>query len=216
MAAVFDLSSDEPLLVGTIRVTAEAGEEWCICDGVEPWTTGLPTPELEAAAQISRIRGMAEARMHAERAPEDVGVIQGPSGQKIMSVRINDHCEHDESHHQRRPCGHFYCERCDGYVCPRTRVALRSPGPIITCNRRPRPFEEYEYLFGENLAGSGNLTKWMNSVLNPIKMKGWPASKKKVRASRDLKGDKLFGTVTYDLSDRKVFLMLKKEIKKPI
>ena len=89
------------------------------------------------------------------------GVFGSTGGAKVLSVRLSDVCQHDEALWVRKACGHTWCERCAGYVDPTNRVALSSAGPIITCNRMPKPRTDYQYYFREHQAGSRRLTDAM-------------------------------------------------------
>ena len=170
LASVFDMNDvdGQGCVFGTMMVRVDPQQEYYLDTETAPWKVGEETQKLKDRALISKIGGVTEARTKAINAEEDAGWYVGAKGQKILSVKLSDHCEHDESNFQRRPCGHMFCTRCDGFVDPASRVAMRGPGVIIACNRRPRPFDLYEHLFGENQAGSGVLTSGVQKALRNV------------------------------------------------
>ena len=115
--------------------------------------------------------------------------LQQNTSPRVFRRVYIDECEHEEKFWKRTPCGHHFCQRCDGYVDPRTRIALKGPGPIIACNRMRKPWEEYEYLFREWMAGSGVLTEAMRKALGASavrKGKKWSEGAKKVGRPVDI------------------------------
>ena len=104
-------------------------------------------------------------------------------------VKLNDSCPHSEGKWKDLPCGHRWCELCGGYVDPVTRVALNDGGPIITCNRKKRPWKEYEYIFREWFAGSARLSQAMRTAMVAIAHRQGTdveTARKKVHRPRDI------------------------------
>ena len=120
----------------------EPGHTVCLAEDVLLWTVGGGDGERVCKAQLSRRQGLQESRAKAELSDDKAGIIQGANGANILSVRLSDRCDRDPEQHVTKPCGHVFCPRCNGYVCPRIKVALRSPGPIVTCNR-PRSMKDF-------------------------------------------------------------------------
>ena len=120
---VFELSGSDETVVGAIGVAVDPGVEFCIDTDRVPWDVSVPEdPELELRAKVSRISGMQRAREAASDAKEDAGMIRGANGQRIMSVRVSDHCNRGMTQFERRPCGRSFCPLCDGFVDPVRRT----------------------------------------------------------------------------------------------
>ena len=211
VADMLNFEGSGPYVIGSVGVAIDPGVEYFLDTASAPWVLGEATEEHLDRANVCRVQAIKCARREASNSDKRSGLIQGARGQRILSVRVNDHCEHDQSGYERRPCGHCYCSRCDGFVDPKKRTALRSAGPVITCNRRPRPFADYDHLFAENMAGSCSLTNAMIEDLKAVKLshEAWPPGKDRVRKPRDIAWDH----AAHDFSERKVFLDHKKEIK---
>ena len=143
---MFGPSKEDPdIFVGVVNVAIQPGFTIFIDDGTQPWELSAPEPE-ETIMYNESLRARAfESNDEARRSQDSVGVYYGADGQKVLSVRMNDYCRHDPSKWERKACGHQWCSMCAGYVDESTRVALSSPGPIITCNRNPATLGDYEY-----------------------------------------------------------------------
>ena len=113
------------------------------------------------SAQLTQELGRRQAQVAAERA----GYLLNEYGERVLSVRLHEKCEHKEDHWQRKPCGHVWCRMCNGHVHPGTRVALKGPTDVVKCNRKWHKLHEYQYLFRENCAGSARLTTAMKESL---------------------------------------------------
>ena len=101
-------------------------------------------PDPEAVRM--RAAGLMTGYQHGQQAAEldgkhRQGWMQGSDAELVLMVKMNDECEHEASEWTPTPCGHPWCERCQGYVDTQSRVALKGPGPIIACNRRRKPWE---------------------------------------------------------------------------
>ena len=94
------------------------------------------------------------------------GWLTGGRGEPVLMVKLSDECTHDESEWKATACGHLRCDRCDGNVDPVTRVVLKGVGPVIACNRRPKPMDDYSYVFEECFAGSANLSAAIRKALS--------------------------------------------------
>ena len=100
---------------------------------------------------------------------------------------------------------------------PTTRVALNDGGPIITCNRRKRPWVEYDHVFREWFAGSARLTEAMRKAMVAIARRQGTSEKaalQKVAPPRDILYDAKFmdlrikenvGRAKKEMKDRLVF-----------
>ena len=111
-------------------------------------------------------------------------------GERILSVRLHDKCEHRDEMWERKPCGHVWCKMCNGHVHPGTRVSLKGLTDVVQCNRKWHRLNEYEFLFVENCAGSARLT---HSI------------KKRLGAERVAPPEDLLYGKQYDLLDDKVY-----------
>ena len=67
----------------------------------------------------------------------------------MLSLRLSDYCDHSDKRRIKMDCGHVWCELCGGCLDARTRVAFRSPGPVIARNGKPRPYTDYAYLWAQ-------------------------------------------------------------------
>ena len=179
IADAFDFSGDSKIVVGLVSIAIDPGVEFYLDTTRAPWIIGYGTDDLEDRAEVCRAEAIRIARQNAVDSSEKAGIIQGAKGQRILSVRVSDHCEHDPADYERRPCGHCYCRNCDGFVDPKRKTTLRSPGAVITCNRKPKPWAEYDHLFGENMAGSCALTRAMIAELKSVHLPSdaWPPNK---------------------------------------
>ena len=127
-------------------------------------------------------------------------------------VKVSDECAHDESLWKKTPCGHYWCELCGGHVDPASRTALTGAGPVIECNRRRRPWVEYDYVFREWFAGSGVLTTGMRTALGGYAVRRGKSAvwgKSKVAKERDI----LLDTKWMDLTVKQNVDLAKKEMK---
>ena len=141
---IFGRSDEElGLYVALLDVSVLPGVTALIDTTGSPWVYGEGTPELEARYVHGCRTSLKMCREMADNSTETAGVFRGAGGAKILSIRLSDVCRHDEGAWTRKACGHTWCDRCAGYVDPTNRVALSSPGPIITCNRMPRPRKDY-------------------------------------------------------------------------
>ena len=61
-------------------------------------------------------------------------------------------------------CGHYRCERCDGFVDARTRVVVRSPDAVIASARMSNLRTGYEYLFREGGSGAAQLDGFARKI----------------------------------------------------
>ena len=148
-----------------VQVTVEPGARCVIVSGCQPWKVGVPTNDQVAMAERSVSEGVRRAREKARSSSEPVVRYENARREKVYSLRVNHRCEHPEHHWTRRGCSHVWCEMCDGYVDPLVRTALKGPGPIIKCNRRPQGWSSYLKWFRENFAGSAALTAAMRRTL---------------------------------------------------
>ena len=124
-----------------------------ICGTRAPWRVTTFTPEVAARAAVSAVLTAELSRSAARKSEEPAGYVVTDHGEKVLSVRLHDKCEHKEDMWERKPCGHCWCKMCNGFVHPGTRVALKGPTDVIKCNRRWHQLKEYKYLFRENCAG---------------------------------------------------------------
>ena len=131
IADTLDYNTSGPYVIGSIGVAIDPGVEYFLDTASAPWVLGKATEELVDRANVCRAQAINCARQEANSSKERAGFIQGARGQRILSVRVNDHCEHDQSNYERRPCGHCYCRLCDGFVDPKKRTCLlyTSPSP---------------------------------------------------------------------------------------
>ena len=98
--------------------------------------------------------------------------MTGAGGESLLMVKLTDDCKHPESNWKPTACGHPRCELCGGHVDPMTRAVLKDVGPIIACNRKRLPWEEYDLLFEEYFAGSARLTECIKTELARYLMRG--------------------------------------------
>ena len=127
-----------PLLKGEskVAVAVEPGQQVVICGGKTPWIISNYTPEVAARAAISAVYTTEFGRAAALKAEERAGYLVNEHGERILSVRLHDKFERSEEHWERK--------RCNGYVHPGTRVALKGPTDIVRCNRRWHQLDQYE------------------------------------------------------------------------
>ena len=62
---------------------------------------------------------------------------------------------------------------CAGYVNVANRVALKGPGPIISCNRKRNPAKDYEFYAKEYFAGDEVLDRALRKTMGRSKV-DWP------------------------------------------
>ena len=128
--------SETSIPCGRVTIINERSEETRLGYGHTPWRLGKPTERQIKLHKAGLAIGYKDAVLNAYFDKENrVGMISGEQGQKVLMVKLSDECDHNASHWKETPCGHHWCARCDGHVDPRTRVALKGPGPIIKCNR---------------------------------------------------------------------------------
>ena len=94
----------------------------------------------------------------------------GESGERALSVRLHEKCEHKEEHWSRKKCGHVWCKMCGGHVHPATRVSLKGAVGVVRNNSNWHKLDHYQYLFRENNAGSARLTKCMKEALGSARV----------------------------------------------
>ena len=149
---------DDGTHLGCLEVAVLAGFEHTLDDSGCVWELKAPDAEILTHLEKGIRMGQSQSRSMAASASAPAGLYKGLDGEQVLSVRLSDYCDHPEEQWSTKSCGHVWCALCAGYVDSRTRVALRSPGPIITCNRKPRPFSDYSFHFREHNAGSCRLT----------------------------------------------------------
>ena len=144
----FGVSEADPnLYVAYLEMAVHPGVKTVIDTTNNPWEFGSGTPELEARYHHACKTSLAMCREQADNSTQPAGIFRGVGGADVLSVRLSDVCQHGTDQWVRKACGHTWCERCLGYVDPNSRVALTSPGPIITCNRIPKPRKNYRFFF---------------------------------------------------------------------
>ena len=89
-----------------------------ICGERTPWRVCEYTPEVAARAAVSAVLTTELGRAAALNAKEPAGYLLGERGERILSVRLHDKCEHDDKMWERKPCGHVWCKMCNGHVHP--------------------------------------------------------------------------------------------------
>ena len=99
------------------------------------------------------------------------GRWEASNGDTVLAVKLSDYCEHSEGQWEWRSCGHSYCPRCLGHVEPVKRTVLAGPGPIITCNRKPK--KSYKTWFCDVFPESGTMAKIARKHLPPVKVTTW-------------------------------------------
>ena len=156
-----------PVTPGKGHVTAavDPGARVAVTATNTPWNVVPITPASAAKAALCRVMTAELGRSQARQAPDREGYLRGASGEKILSVRVHDQCNHPSQHWEPRSCGHVWCKMCNGFVHPGTKVALKGPVDVIRCNRHFDDFGKYDFLFKECNAGSANLTKTMRKAL---------------------------------------------------
>ena len=120
--------------VGSIIVAVEHGARAVVSGTRVPWRICPLTPEAAAraamAAQLTKELSRTQARVSDQRA----GYVLDEHGERVLSVRLHERCDHNEDHWIRKPCGHAWCRMCNGYVHPGTRVALKCEvQPEVAC-----------------------------------------------------------------------------------
>ena len=97
-----------------------------IDDDTMPWIVAEGDAELERELGGAVRAQVTNSRESAHNSRNKAGVYQGAGQQRVLSVKLNDYCEHEENRWKDKGCGHTWCELCAGYVDTATRVALRS------------------------------------------------------------------------------------------
>ena len=87
---------------------------------------------------------------------------------------------------------------------PGTRVSLKGPANVVRNNRLWHKFDEYQFLFRENLAGSTNLTKAVRRALGPKRVA--PPEDVAFGACFDLLQDKVYDRKKKEAKQRDCFL----------
>ena len=94
---------------GVLNVVVEAGHSWLCTSDCLPWNLEPPRDEdLRLLHTVARLADK-ERRVTAASASEVAGVYEGVDGERVLSVRLNDACDHRESSWEERACGHKWC-----------------------------------------------------------------------------------------------------------
>ena len=148
-----------------VFVSVEPGKRLVVSGSRVPWRVVPCTPETAARAAVAATMTTSMGRQLARESKDRAGYLFTEHGERVLSVRLHDKCTHKDEHWERRSCGHAWCKMCNGWVHPGTRVALKGPSAIVSCNRQWHKLDEYKYLFRENCAGSKRLTQAMQREL---------------------------------------------------
>jgi hypothetical protein len=119
-----------PVSVGpsNIVVAVEPGARAVITGTRVPWQVRRATPEVAARVAMSAQFTQELSRRHSRVSDSRAAYLVNEQGERVLSVRLHDKCEHKEDHWERKTCGHVWCNMCNGHVHPGTRVALRGYG----------------------------------------------------------------------------------------
>ena len=193
---------ERPLLEGeqVVTVAIDPGAR-CVIGGTQAhWAIGEAKVEHLRRALVSEDMTIELGRRRALLADQPVGWVYNDDNERVLSVKLHDTCPHPLEKLKAKGCGHMWCALCDGWVHPGTRVVLKSVGAVVKNNRKLHDVESYAYLFRENMAGSGRLTRAMQQRLRGL---GNVAPPKDVVNSHD-----------HDIMDDRVYDRRKDECKK--
>jgi hypothetical protein len=110
---------------GSLIVAVETGARAVITGTRVPWQVRKVTPEVAARAVMSAQLTQEFSRRQAQVSSDRAGYLLNEHGERVLSVRLHEKCEHEEDHWERKTCGHVWCKMCNGHVHPGTRVALK-------------------------------------------------------------------------------------------
>ena len=119
---------------GRIVVAVEHGARAVITGTRAPWKVVAMTPEAAARAVMAAQLTQELSRRHARVSTDRAGYVVNDQGERVLSVRLHERCEHKEEHWERKTCGHVWCRMCNGHVHPGTQVAGATD--IVKCNRK--------------------------------------------------------------------------------
>ena len=140
-------------LRGTVLVATAGGPSGTIGADNHPWVLDEPDDVCLEAAEWACDIGAKEsiARMRSD-CHHPAGVLYTEEDEPVLAVKLKDHCPHGSgAWAEPDACGHVFCKMCDGYVDPVSLVVLKGPGPIVKCNRRPKPLSSYKFFFKEHV-----------------------------------------------------------------
>ena len=89
---------------GVLTLSVEAGHSWLVDSEGLPWKFAEPDEEAVAALCAAVEFADCERRTRAALAVEEAGVYEGIDKEKVLSVRLNDYCEHDKKHWVPKAC----------------------------------------------------------------------------------------------------------------
>jgi len=187
---------DKDRYEGCVYVVVESDQVAVISELNCPWGLRLATGDDCDLARSAAEHREYLSRSEFRRSKDSEGKFRSSDSELVYSVKLTDVCEHDETNYDVKGCGHAWCQLCDEWVHPGTKVALKGAGPIITCNRKRR--DEYEFYFREGCSGSEVLTRTMQRVFG----------NDKVEEGLDIRKG-----LHYDLRNKKVYEVEKKRVK---
>ena len=133
---------------GKVVVAIEPGVRAVITGTRVPWQVREVPPEVAARAAISAQLTQEFGRRQAQASSDRAGCLLNEHGEKVLSVRLHEKCDHKADHWERKTCGHVWCKMCNGHGHPGTRVALKGVTDIVKCSRKWHKLDEYQYSFG--------------------------------------------------------------------
>ena len=187
-----------------MMVAVEPGARAVIVGSRVPWRVLPAPPEVVARAALSAHLSRQFGRQLACGSNARAGVVLGDRGERVLSVRLHDKCEHEQIHWEWKTCGHVWCKMCNGFVHPGSKVSLKGPADVIKCNRKWHVLTDYKHIFRENTAGSGRLTIAMRKALGDDLVA--PPEDILYSPTHDLLKDKVYERKKKEAKDRDTFL----------
>ena len=96
-----------------IIVAVEPGARAVITGTRVPWRVVDVTPEVAARAAMSAQLTQQLGRRQAQVSEDRAGYLLSEHGERVLSVRLHEKCDHKEDHWERKPCGHVWCRMCN-------------------------------------------------------------------------------------------------------
>ena len=92
----------------------DPGAQLKIAGSRVPWTAVEQSAEMMARAAASAFLTAEFSRQRARQSRKEVGYLCTEHGEKVLSVRLYDHCTHEQTHWVTKSYGHAWCKTCGG------------------------------------------------------------------------------------------------------
>ena len=143
--------------MGSATVLVDPGATLDVDTLAGAWAVAAPTEkQLALCAEGAKIAARA-SRPIADSDRSTVGLGVGEDCERVLAVKMSDKCPHGETNWSRTSCGHSWCAKCQGWIDPGTRVGISAATPVVSCNRRPQPAQDYPLAFTEMSNGPARL-----------------------------------------------------------